>query len=261
MLKQFSMSDANPVNVPLPAHMKLSASQSPITDEEITYMNKVPYAEAIGSLMYLMTGSRPDISFCISLLSRYMSNPGPAHWEAVKWLFRYIKGTNHLSLCYRKTDDSIKVEGYVDASYASDYDNRKSTSAYYIFVAGNCVSWKSQLQPIVSLSSTEAEFIAATEAIKELIWVRGLLSEIKISDESAVLKIDSQSAIYLCKDPMLHERSKHIDVRYYFIRDIIANGQVCIQKVKGNLNIADFGTKIVPFNKFCFCRKGLQVED
>ncbi|KAL5580141.1 hypothetical protein UlMin_012583 [Ulmus minor] len=162
------MHDSKPVSLPLASHFKLDDTLSPITDEEKKSVAKIPYNNAIGSLMYTMVSTRPNLSFAMSVLSRYMCNLGKKHWEAAKWLFRYIKGTSNVGLVYgRNGGTKLKLEGFVDADYAGNKDNKRSTIAYVFCLNGCCISWKSQLQPIVALSTTEAKYIATTEAIKE----------------------------------------------------------------------------------------------
>ncbi|KAL0322888.1 UNVERIFIED_CONTAM: Retrovirus-related Pol polyprotein from transposon TNT 1-94 [Sesamum angustifolium] len=136
-------------------------------------MKKIPYSNAIGSVMYLMVSTRPDIAYAVSCLSRFMSNPGTIHWEALKWLFRYLNGSNNSGIKFSKCSEGIKLIGYVDSNYANDRDSRRSTTSYVFTLCGACISWKSQLQNIVALSTTEAEYIAITEAFKEAIWLEG----------------------------------------------------------------------------------------
>ncbi|XP_031285748.1 exopolygalacturonase-like [Pistacia vera] len=128
-------------------------------------MEQVPYANVIGSIMYAMISTRPDLSFSMSLLSRFMSNPRSEHWSALKWVLRYINGTSHIGLEYCKRYNSLDLVGFVDSDFAGDKDTRKSTTAYVFTLGGNCVSWKSQLQPIVALSSTEAEYVAIADVV------------------------------------------------------------------------------------------------
>ncbi|XP_047309565.1 secreted RxLR effector protein 161-like [Impatiens glandulifera] len=139
-------------------------------------MKNVPYSNAIGSVMYLMVSTRPDIAYTVSCLSRFMSNPGIPHWNALKWLLRYLKSTVDVGLTFSKCSVGTKLVGYVDSNYANDRDNRKSTTFYVFTLCGSCISWKSQLQPIVALSTTESEYVAATEAFKEAIWLRAVLT-------------------------------------------------------------------------------------
>jgi hypothetical protein len=260
ILRKFNMFDCKPVTLPLANHFKLSSDFCPKTDEEFDRMSKIPYANVIGSVMYLMVCTRPDLAFSISILSRFMSNPGEEHWNALKWLLRYLKGTSNFGLMFKMNKEGVTLKGFTDSDFAGDRDNRKSTSSYFFTLCGTVISWKSQLQKIVALSSTEAEYIAASDAFKEGIWLSGLLKELGFVDENAILYSDNQSAIHLSKNPMFHDRTKHIDIRYHFIRDIISKGIMTIGKVATQFNPSDMGTKIIPLNKFQNCLKLLSID-
>ncbi|CAM8982760.1 unnamed protein product [Rhodiola kirilowii] len=173
-------------------------------------MAAVPYDVVVGSVMSAMLCTRPDLAFAVSVLSRFMSCPGEKHWEGMKYLLKYLAGTTDIGLMFAKHGSEHDLYGYVDSDFASNKDNRKSITSFFYTWAGNCISWKSQLQSVVALSSTEAEYIAATEAAKEAIWLQGLLGELEIETSVPVIFMDSQSALCLCKDPVYHERSKHI---------------------------------------------------
>ncbi|CAM8978582.1 unnamed protein product [Rhodiola kirilowii] len=190
-----------------------------------------------------------------------MSNPGEKHWLAMKYLLKYISGTKDIGLVFQNYDPNAGLVGYVDSDYAGNKDNRKSTTNFFYTWNGNCVSWKSQLQPIVTLSSTKAEYVAATEAVKVALWLTGIVGEIEAKNPVPHLHMDIQSALYLCKDPVYHERSKHIDVRYDFIRDKIDSNEIVLKKIFGDINPADFGIKIVPTNKFVYCRRKLHIDE
>ncbi|KAL0373888.1 UNVERIFIED_CONTAM: Retrovirus-related Pol polyprotein from transposon TNT 1-94 [Sesamum radiatum] len=144
-------------------------------------MEKVPYSNAIGSVMYLTVSTRPDIAYAVSCLSRYMSNAGTPHWEALKWLLRYLIKTENTGIRFSKCSDGVKLIGYVDSNCANDRDSRRSTTSYVFTLCGACISWKSQLQNIVALSTTEAEYIATTEAFKEAIWLKGFCLKLVFS--------------------------------------------------------------------------------
>ena len=138
-----------------------------------------------------MVCTRPDIAYAISCLSRYMSNPGIPHWEALKYSLRYLCGSFDIGITFSKNYDNTQLVGYVDSNYANDRDSRKSTTSYVFTFCGACISWKSQLQHIVALSTTETEYIATTEAFKEAIWLYGLIKEIGFSKERLVVFSDS----------------------------------------------------------------------
>ncbi|XP_062103278.1 secreted RxLR effector protein 161-like [Humulus lupulus] len=178
-------------------------------------MAKVPYAMALGCLMYIMVNTRPDIAHALSILSRFMSNPRLEHWNALKWLLRYLKGTTEMGLRYKQMDQKVTLEGFVDADYAATKDTMRSTNSYVFTSNGDCMCWKSQLQSVVSLSTTEDEFMATTEAFTEAIWLQGILKELKLLKGKATVYSDSQSSIHLCKNPVYHEKTKHIDIRLF----------------------------------------------
>ncbi|KAL2250907.1 UNVERIFIED_CONTAM: Retrovirus-related Pol polyprotein from transposon TNT 1-94 [Sesamum indicum] len=259
VLKRFSMENSKPTSVPLAAHFQLSKDQCPKTSSEKDKMCKIPYSNVIGSIMFLMVCTRPDIAYAISCLSRYMSNPGPPHWEALKWLLRYLRGTDNIGINFSKFSDSVNLIGYVDSNYANEKDSRKSTTSYIFTLCGSCISWKSQLQHIVALSTTEAEYIATTEAFKEAIWLEGLVKEIGFLKNRLTVFSDSQSSIQLCKNPVFHDRTKHIDVRFHFIRDIVSKEIIKLEKVRSEENPADMGTKSLPAEKFINCLKILNL--
>ena len=209
------MSDAKPVSTPLASHFHLSKDQSPETKKERKFMAKVPYALAIGSLMYAMVYTRPDIGYAMGVVSIFMSNPDKAHREAMKWILRYLRGTTEKCLYFGEGE--LKVQG-VDAYFGGEVDHRTTG---YIFTVGNTtVSWMSRLQKIVTLSTTKAEYVAMTEVSKEMIWLQDLLTKLGFKQEKNVMYSDSQSAIHLAKYSAFHSRTKHLRLRYHFIRSL-----------------------------------------
>ena len=255
VLQQFGMNEqTKPVSTPLASHFKLSAQLSPSTNTEREYMLQVPYSNAVGSLMYSMVCTRPDISQAVSIVSRYMHNPGKGHWQAVKWILRYIQKTVDVGLLFKQDNTLGKgVIGYVDSDYAGDLDKRRSTTGYVFTLAGGPISWKSTLQSTVALSTTEAEYMAVTEAVKEAIWLQGMVKTLGLDQEHINMYCDSQSAIHLAKNQVYHARTKHIDVRFHFVREIIEEGKICLQKIKTADNPADMMTKVVTTIKFEHC--------
>ncbi|KAL0291599.1 UNVERIFIED_CONTAM: Retrovirus-related Pol polyprotein from transposon TNT 1-94, partial [Sesamum radiatum] len=206
------MENSKSASVPLASHYQLSKEQCPKTEKEKEKMKNIPYSNAIGSIMFLMVCTRPDIAYSISCLSRYMSNAGSPHWEALKWLLKYLNSSANRGLMFSKCAKGVNLTGYVDSNYANDRDSRRSTTSYIFTLCGSCITWKSQLQQIVALSTTEAEYIAATEAFKEALWLEGIVNEIGFLKQKVTIFSDSQSAIQLCKNPVFHDRTKHIDV-------------------------------------------------
>ncbi|WVZ02641.1 hypothetical protein V8G54_023447 [Vigna mungo] len=232
VLQKFNMRDAKAVSTPLASHFRLSKEQSPQTEKQKESMAEIPYASAIGSLMCAMICTRPDIGHAVGVVSRFMSNPG-----TVEKCLYFSKG-------------ELKVQGYVDADFGGEVDHRISTTGYIFNVGTTAVSWMSQVQKIVALSTTKAEYVAVTEARKELIWLQGLLTELRFIQEMSVLYSDSQSAIHLAKNSAFHSRTKHIDVRYHFIRSLLEDGVLTLRKILGSKNPADMLTKVRNYAEF-----------
>ncbi|GAB2280544.1 hypothetical protein Dimus_039416 [Dionaea muscipula] len=189
-----------------------------------------------------------------------MSNPELDHWTALKWVLRYMSNTISIGLLYKNWTKDLGLAAYVDSDYAGDRDSRKSTTAYCVTLGGNCISWKSQLQPLVALSSTEAEYVAITDVFKEAIWLQGLLREIHVIDKCCNVYTDSQSALHLARNPVHHERTKHIDIKYHYVRDTVAAGTLEISKIPTEENPADMGTKVLNVGKFEHCLKLLHIR-
>ena len=171
------MTDCNPVGTPMAPGLKLDKTMGPKTAEDVSYMQSVPYLSAIGSLQYLATMTRPDIAYAVSFLGRFNNNPGPQHWAAVKHLFRYLQGTKDYRLHYSGSTASLTFSTYSDAAHGDCIDSGRSTGGYLTTMGGGAVGWSSKLQTVVALSSTEAEFMAAVEAGKEIMWMRNILGE------------------------------------------------------------------------------------
>jgi hypothetical protein len=247
VLERFRMQNAKPVSTPLASHFKLTKEMCPKTQEEIEYMSRVPYSSAVGSLMYAMVCTRPDIAHAEGVVSRYMNNPGKEHWEAVKWILRYLRGTTTHALCFGGSDTFL--QGYVDSDMAGDKDSRRSTTGYVFTIGGTTVSWISKLQKVVALSTIEVEYVAAIEASKEMIWLQRFMEELGKKQENSQLYCDSQSAIHLAKNSAFHLKTKHIQLRYHFIRSTLEDGQLKLEKIHTSQNPTDMLTKGVTREK------------
>ena len=176
ILQRFNLQNCKPLSTPFPEHVKLSSQDCPSNEREKARMSRVPYSSAVGSLMFAMVCTRPDIAQAVGVVSRYMSNPGEAHWEAVKWVLRYLKDIGDVALCYSGSD--VQLVRFVDSDWAGDRDKRKSTTGYVFCMGDAAISWISKLQTVVALSTTEAEYMAATQACKETVWLERLLWEL-----------------------------------------------------------------------------------
>jgi len=187
-----------------------------------------------------------------------MANPSKQHWNVVHWIFRYLRGTSSACLQFGKSRDGLV--DYVDSDYAGDLDKRRSLTGYDFTIGGFAVSWKASLQATVALSTTEAEYMAISEACKEAIWLRGLYSELCGVSSCITIHYGSQSAICLTKDQMFYEKTKYIDVRYHFIRCVVAKGDVKVCKISTRDNPADMLTKPVLVAKFELCSSLVGVK-
>jgi len=244
ILRRFNFDELKPVSTPMEPYLKLSASQSPTTAEEFAAMRDIPYRESIGSLMYASLGTRPDITYAVARLSKFLENPGSAHWQASMRVFRYLKGTVDWWLTYGDREE--KLTGWVDAD-GSQEEDRRAITGYAFLIDGGAVSWNSKQQELIVLSTTEGEYVAATHAAKEALWLRSLISEVfgNIFDATTLFS-DNQSAIALSKDHQYHARTKHIDIRYHFIRWVIENGSIRLIYCPTEDMLADTLTKPLP---------------
>jgi hypothetical protein len=240
LLSRFGMKDCNGALTPLESGLilEVTGQGTELCDEN------VPYREAVGSLMYLMTCTRPDLATAVSMVSRFLSAPRVNHWTAVKRIFRYVAKTSNLGLRFSR-QGTLNVLGYSDADWAGDLEERKSRSGYVFLLGGAAVSWQSRLQDSVALSSAESEYVAAVEAGKEAVWFSQLLSQLGEESVSKTLYLDNQSAIQLAKNPVYHRRSKHIETRYHKIREWVHREVFSIEYVSTKEMAADFMTKNV----------------
>uniref|UniRef100_A0AAV1UYD7 Polyprotein n=1 Tax=Peronospora matthiolae TaxID=2874970 RepID=A0AAV1UYD7_9STRA len=239
VLKRFGMEECKAVASPVDVSSRLVPSNSASKVD-------VPFREAVGALMHLTTATRPDIAYAVSFVSRFMEKPQEEHWVAVKRIFRYLQGTKMHGICY-KPSAKIDFRGYSDADWAGDLADRKSTSGYVFMLLGAPVSWGSKKQPSVSLSTSEAEYIALSLAIQEGKWINRLLCEIMAAANEEgpelVIREDNQSCIKMTKNPVNHGRAKHIDIKYHHIRDEVKRGEVKLEYCETTLMLADIMTK------------------
>jgi hypothetical protein len=246
LLKRFGMENSKEVSTPMDPNVKLSKEMCPKTEKEKEEMTRCPYQNLIGSLMYLSVSTRPDISYAVSCLSQYNTCFGKEHWIAAKRVLRYLKGTRDYGLVYEKNVEDII--GFADADWGANPDDRKSYTGY-IFIFANCsVSWEARKQQTVALSSTEAEYMALSDATKEAIYLRRFLKEVLNIDKQIQIMNDNQGARSLAQNPIQHSRTKHIDIRHHFIREILQRKEIEIKYIQTSEMVADFLTK--PLSKF-----------
>lgn len=259
IIERFEMSNSKQVSTPCDPNQKLT--KMGVDDGQDGKIVDVRYREAIGSLMYVMTGSRPDIAYSVNLLARYCESPRLSHWKAVKRVFQYLNSTPTYGIMYGKGRDQVgDLECYVDSDYASDIDTRKSVTGYVLKYFGGPIVWKSTKQATVATSTTEAEFVAASQACKETMWARQLLHELNAPPKQPTnIYVDNQGAIKLIVNNQIHSKSKHIDIKYMFVREVVQLGKVEIKYVRSEDNQADILTKALPRDRFEKLRSHLAI--
>ncbi|XP_074293025.1 secreted RxLR effector protein 161-like [Silene latifolia] len=179
-----------------------------------------------------MLCTRPDICYAVGLVSRYQSNPGPAHWQGVRRILRYLCGTSDFVLCYQGGD--LSLIGYSDADWGGDLDESKSTSGYAFILGGGAISWCSKKQECIALSTMEAEYIAVSLAVQEAMWLRSFLQDLNLTpnvNEPVVMFCDNTAAIQFAQDPKFHRKAKHIKRRYHFVREAINNKEITVKYI------------------------------
>ena len=236
VIERFGLGSAHGQTTPMDPALDLTVS-SDLTSE--------PYREAIGSLMYLMVGTRPDLAFCIGTLAKYVEKPTTTHWDAVKRVMRYVIHTKDLGLVYGGT--SLKApEVYVDADWAGDHETRKSVSGFVAMMSGAAVAWCARQQEVVAMSSAESEYISMCAGAKETVWLRRLIAGLGVFDDvdkPTVVHVDNQAAIALAHNSAVNRRNKHIDVRYHFTRQCVEDGALELQYCPTDDMVADMLTK------------------
>lgn len=256
ILDRFGMSESKSVSTPLDPGIKLNKNEDEPDSEE----RMLPYRELVGALMYLAVCTRPDIAYAVSYLSQFNCCYKTSHWIAAKRVLRYLQDTRRMGLRFRKTGRSLK--GFVDADWANCPYDRKSYTGYAFILAGCPISWEAKKQKTVALSSTEAEYMALSEATKEATYLKRFLLDIDF-DEMAQVKIlcDNNGARKLAENPVFHNRSKHIDVRHHYVREVLEGGELQIEFTPTNEMAADVLTKGVPKQKHESCLKLLGVTN
>lgn len=255
VLLRFGMSDCNAVSTPLDVGTKLAKG----VPWSSTNGSKPPYRELVGCLLYLSQATRPDIAHAASVLGQFDDCFNESHWSAAKRVLRYLKGTNHYGVFYRYGSGSLT--GYTDADWGGSIDDRRSFTGYVFVMNGGAVAWDSKKQRTVALSSTEAEYMALSEAAKEAMHLRRFLLELGAVDSEPVrLFNDNVSAQKLATNPVFHARTKHIDVRHHFVREVAESGQVTLGHVASDEMPADVLTKALPRPKHQRCLELLGLK-
>ena len=251
LLERFGLNQCKEARTPMSTTIKLSKDD---TGKDVDVQL---YRGMIGSLMYL-TASRPDLSLSVGICARNQAKPKQSHLEAVKRIIKYVKGTINLGIWYSKWSNKNLV-GYCDADWTGCVDDRKSTSCGCCFLRNNLISWMSKKQNSVSLSTAEAEYIAMGSCCTQLLWMKQMSADYGMDSGSLLVLCDNKSAINISKNPVQHSRTKHIDIRHHFIRELVEEKQVVIEHVVTVSQLVDLFTKPLDFNRFITLRNAIGI--
>eukprot|EP00253_Pinus_taeda_P035427 PITA_35427 len=254
VLRRFNLQDIKAAVTPTVMGLKLTKE-----DNNKDFDPKL-YKSIVGSLMYL-TATRSDIMHAVSLISRFMERPKEIHWQVAKRILRYVNGMKGFGISYTSFE-SFMLTCYTESDWAGSIDDRKSTSGYVFHMGSGAISWASKKQPIVALFTAEAEYVVATTAVCQAGWMRRMLTSLCQEQENAtVIFCDNSSAIALSKNSVFHKRTKHIDTRFHYIRELVNNGEIVLKHCRTQEQVADILTKPLEHKSFEFFRKCLGITN
>ncbi|GJV16497.1 retrotransposon protein, putative, ty1-copia subclass [Tanacetum coccineum] len=253
ILKRFHMENSKRGSIPMQEKLRLSKSQGASTPAELKRMQNVPYASAVGSIMYAVRCTRPDVAFAQNITSRFQQNPGDLHWTTVKNILKYLRNTKDMFLVYGgDLKRELRVSCYTDAGYLTDADDLKSQTGYVFVLNGGVVDWKSAKQSIFATSSAEAEYIAAFDASKEAVWVRKFISGLGVVptiEKPINMYCDNTGAIAIANESGITKGARHFRAKVHYLREVIEFGDIKLEKVHTDDNLADPFTKALAFPK------------
>ena len=253
LVTKYGLADAKPKATPLAAGTRLTSVEGEPLDTTVHH-----YSELIGSLLYVAVCTRPDISQPVGALSRYMSKPTVTHWNLARGVVRYLASTPNTGITYSASGGDLL--GYCDADFAGDIDSRRSTTGFIFLLNGGPISWQSKLQVTVAASTTEAEYMAASAAAKEALYLRKLFQDFGYGSIAVPIHIDNQAALTLLKNPISSVRSKHIDVTHHFVRERVARKEIEFSYINTEKMVADIMTKALPERAFKACCSGMGLS-
>ena len=241
LLNTFGMGECRGTSTPMEVNGSPSSTSSP---QSTFNRSEIPYQNAVGSLLFLVQATRPDLAHAVSYISRFNHSFGESHWNAVKRIFRYLQNTKNLCLRYSKDGES-NIIGYYDASWAPDAEDPRSTTGYVFSIQGGAIAWNSRRQATVALSSTEAEYLSLAAATQEALWLNRLAQELLIIPKGTPLVIycDNKGAIDLSRNSKFSARTRHINVRHHFVKESIGRKEIAVEFVPSTYMFADALTK------------------
>ncbi|GJZ55152.1 retrotransposon protein, putative, ty1-copia subclass [Tanacetum coccineum] len=254
ILKRFHMENPKRGSIPMQEKLRLSKSQGASTPAELKHMQNVPYASVVGSIMYAVRCTRPDVAFTQNITtSRFQHNPSDLHWTTVKNILKYLRNTKDMFLVYEgDLKRELRVSYYIDVGYLTDADDLKSQTGYVFVLNGGAVDWKSAKQSIFATSSTEAEYIAAFDASKEAVWVRKFiygLGVVPTIEKPIIMYCDNTGAIAIANESRITKVARHFCAKVHYLREVIEFGDIKLEKVNTDDNLADPFTKALAFPK------------
>jgi Reverse transcriptase (RNA-dependent DNA polymerase) len=252
VLKHFNMHNVKEAYTPLPSGYNPVPNKLPVDKNLCT-----KYQQVIGSLLYLMLGTRPDIAFAVMKMVQFAANPSEEHSTKALYICKYLAGTMDYSLQY-----GLKQEGlyaYADADWASDLESQQSTMGYLVLLSGTAISWNSRAQKMIALSSTEAEYMSLSNTCRQLVWMRSFLKELGMPVDAIPLCGDNQGAIFNASNPVQEKRTKHINICFHYIHEKVSDGEVTLHFVTTDQNPADMFTKNLTRDNFLRCRSHLGI--
>ncbi|GJT75471.1 putative RNA-directed DNA polymerase [Tanacetum coccineum] len=264
ILKRYKMDNSKRGHIPMQERLDLNKSQGAQTPKEVNRMKNVPYASAVGSIMYAVRCTRPDVAFAQNLTSRFQQNPGELHWTAVKNILKYLRNTKDMFLVYGGNPSTeLRVECYCDAGFETDRDDTKSQTGYVFVLNGGAVDWKSSKQSTTAMSATESEYIAASEAAMEAVWIRKFISGLGIVptiNEPLNMYCDNSAAVHYANEPGVQKGARHYQRRYHYVRECVELGEIRILKVHTDNNLADPFTKALSNRKLTQHARGMGLR-
>ena len=252
VLERFNMHNAKSAPTPLPSGYVPLPNAEPVNEEL-----RSKYQQVIGSLLYLMLGTRPDIAFAVTKMSQFSANPTREHLDKALYICRYLRGTADYKLIYGKVNEGLIA--FADSDWGADQHTRRSTSGYLVLLGGAAISWNFRAQKTVALSSTEAEYLSLSDACRQVVWINSVLKELRCEVKLIPLCGDNQGSIFIATNAVQEKRTKHIDIRYHYIREVVDQGEVVLYYIPTDQNPADMFTKNLAKDKFFSCRNQLGI--
>ena len=226
---------------------------------EVNLPMRTLFQQIIGSLLYIMLGTRPDIAFAVTKLAQFAANPSKEHLDKAKYVLRYLAGTAKYALVYQGASNKGLI-AYTDSDYAADPVKRRSTTGYLLKLANGIISWQSRAQKTIALSATEAEYMALSDCSRQVVWIQNIFTELGFPVKPTQICADNQGDIFIASNPVQERRTKHIDVRFHYVRDLIEQKRIDIVWVPTDENSADMFTKNLGHIKFEKFRGMLGLE-